>query len=265
MPDVRSLFEAILKAMRLLSILVLLVSAPVAADTTDQEAVVEYKRLAGRAAAAGNCEAARDLGTHVQALDPDYYASDFATDPAIVQCLPVASPIREPSLTAGGLVGQIVVGGLGSIVGGFAGALVADRLCEGNGNPDSCLGTLLVGVFIGGSLGVGAGVYFGGSLGDQTGSLAGTMLGAAIGASVPIVLAQVFDGSGGLVVLLAAPVAGAFVGFNATRQWKAGKGLTVGSLIRHDGGQVSLGIPFVMHVEQRGIATTSIPVLSGSF
>ncbi len=250
--------------MRAVVILFLLASTAANADATAPRDLVEYKQLAS-AAAGDNCEAVRELGRHVQALDPRYYANDFATDPAIARCLATASTSTEVPLTTAGLLGQFVVGGLGSIVGGFGGLILADKLCDDGGNPDACFGPALMGIFIGGSLGFGVGVYFGGSLGAQTGSFVTTMLGAALGSAIPFLAAQVSDQSAASAVLLVAPMVGALVGFNATRRWKRRDGVAVGSLLRQDGGQVSLGIPLVTHAEQRGIATTTLPLFSGSF
>lgn len=254
--------------MRGLLILFVVISTPASADPTDQRDLAEYTRIASAAASQGDCPTALDLGARVQALDPAYYVEDFATHPAIATCLSMSSGARddrEPPLTPAGLIGQLVVGGLGSIAGGFGGLVVADKFCDGGGNPDACFGSALLGVFIGGSLGFAAGVYFGGSLGDQTGSFAATMLGATLGGSLAILGVASSDETAGILVLLVAAPVGALVGFNATRRWKPGKGLTVGSLLRTDRGQVSFGVPLVTHGDHRGVTTTTIPVFSGSF
>ena len=187
--------------------------------------------------------------------------------PRVPRYLPDRSPV--PPLDGGRLIGELFVGSLigfgGALVGGLAGAL----LCvDGDGGGDSiCLGSAVIGGYLVGSMSFGLGVAVVGRSGGQTGSTGAAVGGGLLGSLIGLVaLFGLADTNGEIAVTIgiASPVLGAMIGFNATRRWKDPRPM-VGSLFRLDRGGVSLGIPFVIHGEQRGIPTTSVPLFSGSF
>jgi hypothetical protein len=87
------------------------------------------QRLTGQAqlaAQSGDCRTVDALGDRVRALDPDYYARIFKTDPVIAGCVPLArpdsaetaSPKRRPG--SGGLRTGAYMLGIGVVVFGAA-------------------------------------------------------------------------------------------------------------------------------------------------
>jgi len=127
---------------------------------------------------------------------------------------------EKPPLSGGRITGEILVGGVGGIVGwlggGFIGAGVA-----GEGYPGE-----LAGFFIGGSigytLGCPIGVYLVGNIGNETGDFLATLGGGILGglASLFIFTAIIKDLDNGAVVLVGPPI-GATIGFNLTRRYKS--------------------------------------------
>jgi len=165
-----------------------------------------------------------------------------------------------PPLDGGRLLGEIFLGYAVGGLGAFAGAGLGSALC---GRQEACLFAILAGIGIGGTVGMTAGVYTIGVAGPQAGSFGSTLLGTMIGAGIGAAGVAAAGGAG-LVALVVAPMAGALIGFNASRKWQSGEP-PVGSIVRLDRGRVSLGVPLVIHHESRGTSTTLVPLLSGSF
>jgi hypothetical protein len=294
-----------MKTMRAMIALACLVSTAQADDAAQRDLLVEYKRIARDAALGGNCEAARELAERVRVLDPAYFAAEVATDPTIAPCLPppsspaavapvdgavpIAPPAsvaprvidREPAppalvpydrpavppLDGGRIIGEILLGGLSAGLGILGGGLIGVAVCADDGGEFSCLGSAIVGAYFGGAAMFGLGVYAAGQAGDQTGSLGAAMLGGMLGAGVGLGALFALEESSEVLLatfLIGGPVAGALIGFNGTRRWKSAKP-AVGSLFRFDRDGVSLGIPIVIHGEQRGAASTSLTLFSGAF
>lgn len=181
-------------------------------------------------------------------------------------------PLQPPAppLSGGRIVGEIIVGGLLGIVGGLIGGLAGAVVCADGDGEFACLGSVIIGGYFGGAAAFGLGVAAVGKSGDQDGSVGAAVLGGVLGAGVGLVSLFALDDGGGnegaiVTLFVGAPIVGALFGFNATRRWRAPKSPRVGSLLRLDGGSVSLGIPVVVHAEQRGVPTTSVSLFSGAF
>ena len=130
---------------------------------------------------------------------------------------------EQPPLSAGRLVGEVVVGGLAGIGGAFLGGVIGDSTCDHTSEDEDCIGPVILGLYLGGVLGMTAGVYAAGSFGDEHGSLGATLGGAALGTLVGVGGAAIAreDTAGG-IMLLACPVAGALLGFNLSRGYDRG-------------------------------------------
>lgn len=187
---------------------------------------------------------------------------------------PLAPPFRPdlmsrppiPELDGGRIVGEVLLGYLGGFVGILGGGLIGAATCNDSSSGDEfgCLGPILIGAAIGGTLTMAAGVYVVGSSGNQGGSYAAALGGTVLGGLLGIVVAAAGDGnSAGALLGLSMPMVGALIGFNASRHWDEPP--PVGSLVRLDRGRISLGVPLVLHTEIRGAPTTTLSLVSGSF
>jgi hypothetical protein len=281
-------------------VLVLLPSFARADDSANRDLAIEYTRLARDAAAAGNCEITRDLGEKVRSLDANHYTAAFVTDEVIAKCLPATSPVPQPtpvapptnvaptpelpeqppsrpppSLDVSRLFIEIVLGSVASLGGILGGGLLGALVCADDDTEFGCLGSAIVGAYVGGSVMFGVGVYLGGADGEQTGSLGMAVLGGLLGAAVGILglvtLGDIHSDAADTamaVMLVGGPVVGSLIGFNSTRRWTADTAIRRGtptSLLRFDGNGVSVGIPLVLHRDVRGVPTTTFSLVSGSF
>ncbi len=124
----------------------------------------------------------------------------------------------------GRVVGEVAVGGLGTVGGGLAGLLVGAAVApdwdDGNDRDEAIvIGTMVAG----GVFGASGGVFLVGRTDEETSSFTGTLAGAAIGTAVGLGGAYLiardgnYHGEAGLLVI-AGPTIGATIGFNMTRK-----------------------------------------------
>jgi len=185
---------------------------------------------------------------------------------ALPDC-PPAHPIvptprpETPPLGGGRVFGEIAVGYLFGFLSGILGGGLASAFCHEDGDF-ACLGHFLIGFYAGSTFGIAGGVYMVGVNGEQTGSFQTTFAGAGIGAGIGV-LSALSGNPIALIPLVAGPMVGALIGFNGSRRWDSPP--PVGSLVRVDRGRVALGVPVVLRGETRGVSTTLVPVVSGSF
>ena len=131
----------------------------------------------------------------------------FLASPVIGQSTSGAS---IPRATAGAILGGVV----GVAVGGFTGAAFTSSRCDGGGNPDSCIGPMLLGIIWGGGVGHTVGIPLGAHyIGGRKGSLVPSLLASAaiFGAEVLVLRSAVKDGqyvqkNMALGVVIAAPI-----------------------------------------------------------
>jgi hypothetical protein len=130
---------------------------------------------------------------------------------------------ETPPLSPARITGEVLVGGLFEVGGGFVGAYIGGHL----DSRDDCLldscneEGIALGALVGAAVVTPVGVYLIGNTGGETGSFAATFGGSAVGALV---------GFGGFaltdrhpvagVLLIAGPVVGALIGFNTTRRYE---------------------------------------------
>ena len=134
---------------------------------------------------------------------------------------PRAAPSRgTPPLSAGRLLGEIMVGGLAGIGGAYLGGYIGYATCTDHSGEWACVGNVVIGGYLGGIVAMSAGVYAVGSLDDQGGSYGSTLGGALLGSLAGIGIAAVGEDEGPTIVgLIAMPIAGAIIGFNASRHY----------------------------------------------
>jgi hypothetical protein len=217
------------------ALVVVLLGGVAAAD----ESLLDHQtRIASDAAKHGHCDVVDSIGAQVSAADADYHASTFSTDPAIAACMsgnppkpPPATPITvqtamptgRPPLSGGDVFLEaftgVISGGTGAVVGGAAGlGLASTRGCI----EDGCYAGLIFGGLVGWTVGAATGVYLVGARGNRTGSALATYGGATLGLVVGGGLAIANHNSMFPVFSFTVmPIAGALIGFNATRRYES--------------------------------------------
>jgi len=213
----------------------------------DDDALVRSTLEAHEAAERGFCDTVRETARKVRDLDPAFYAASFATDATIATCLeepppPAAPPVVAPPsaappdiaasppaptpapargvppLSGGRIVGELLLGGIGALGGGYVGGAIGASSCSGGYSDIDCLVPILLGIYVGGVIGMSTGVYVVGAGGDQRGSFGATLGGAAAGALVGLTgLGISEDNAVGGMLLIGCPIAGALIGFNLSR------------------------------------------------
>jgi hypothetical protein len=115
-----------------------------------------------------------------------------------------------PRATAGAILGGVV----GVAVGGFTGAAFTSGRCDSGGNPDSCIGPMLLGIIWGGGVGHTVGIPLGAHyIGGRKGEIGPSLLASAaiFGAEVLALRYAVKDGQyvhkdTAIGVVIAAPI-----------------------------------------------------------
>ena len=176
------------------------------------------------AAEQGNCARVVELGDFLRETDPEVYRTAFVTDHGIARCLATeaAAPRSEPlplrPLSPGKLVGEVGVGAVLGAPCALLGAVVGFEIGGGG-----LLGAYGIGggILAGWTIGVPLGVYAVGSTGGETGSLATTEVGGLLGGAAGIGVLYAAHGEGpAIAAAIVAPIAGAIIGFNLTREPK---------------------------------------------
>jgi hypothetical protein len=131
---------------------------------------------------------------------------------------------ETPPLSGGRLLGEAFVGGLFGAGGILGGGYVGYKLeTSGGCGGEYCgLGGAVLGGVVGLAFVTPVGVYMIGNTDGQTGSLGATIGGSVIGTLVGIGAAAASQNEAGVVLLLAGPLVGSMVGFNATRKYVVG-------------------------------------------
>jgi hypothetical protein len=156
-------------------------------------------------------------------------------------------PIKnKPRVSAGKLFGEIFMGMLGNVGGGFLGASIGSGVIEDDGEGLIPMGAVL-GIFSGATFGSALGVYAIGNSGKAKGSFGSALLGSFLGECAAIlVLFSSRNGIVALVSLIALPPIGAALLFNSSLKYKS---LPVShALLNFNKGDFKIGIPYV-HVQ----------------
>jgi hypothetical protein len=149
---------------------------------------------------------------------------------------PLAAQEAQPSLSAGRVGGELIVGAYAGIGGFFIGRYVGDRMSDGFGVTSEVTRDRLrlsTGVLLAGAATAGS-VYAIGNIGNQTGDIGQTAAGTAVGLVAAIALSRMVmapEGrpQGGMStarrwatanVIALLPAIGATVAFNNSRQFR---------------------------------------------
>ena len=158
-------------------------------------------------------------------------------------------PIKDkPRVSAGKLFGEIFMGMLGNVGGGFLGGLVGIGVAErGDGEWFDGFDGLVLGYFTGSTFGSALGVYAIGNSGDAKGSFGSALLGSFLGEGASIaVLLLTKNGTAAFISFIALPPIGAALLFNSSLKYKS---LPVShALLNFNKGDFKIGIPYV-HIQ----------------
>lgn len=158
-------------------------------------------------------------------------------------------PIKDrPRVSTGKLFGEIFMGMLGNVAGGFVGGLIGIGVAErGDGEWFDGFDGLVLGYFSGSTFGSALGVYAIGNSGDAKGSFGSALLGSILGEGAAIlVLLLTRDGTAALISFIALPPIGAALLFNSSLKYKS---LPVShALLNFNKGDFKIGIPYV-HIQ----------------
>ncbi len=255
--------------MQVLLVLVLAASPLIAVAETKHDLVIEDRRIARNAAAAGNCDVVRDLGDEDRTGPTD--CDRVATVPPVG--LPAVQRLRpaSPPISGGRFIGQIAVGYLAGAVGLVGVGAIWFWTCAWGRNPDRCGLAFAVAGATSTTLLLSVGVYGVGRSRQTTSSFSSTLLGTTVGGAVGLLTALGLsnDQPGyrarlATIAFIGAPMAGALIGFYASQRWRS-SAPAVGSLLHLDRGKVSVGVPIVAHGETGGSAISLVSLVGGSF
>jgi hypothetical protein len=158
-------------------------------------------------------------------------------------------PIKDkPNVSAGKLFGEIFLGMVGNVAGGYAGAFLGYKVAkENDGDWFDGFGGALLGYFSGSTFGSALGVYIIGNSGDAGGSFGSALLGSLLGEGAAIVvLLLTKDGTAALISFIALPPIGAALLFNSSLKYKS---LPIShALLNFNKGDFKVGIPYV-HIQ----------------
>lgn len=155
-------------------------------------------------------------------------------------------PIKaKPRVSGGKLFGEIFLGMVGNVAGGYAGAFLGYKVAkENDGDWFDGFGGALLGYFSGSTFGSALGVYIIGNSGDTKGSFGSALLGSLLGEGAAIVVSLITkDGTSALISFIVLPPIGAALLFNSSLKYKS---LPVShALLNFNKGDFKVGIPYV--------------------
>ena len=153
--------------------------------------------------------------------------------------------MHKPQVTTGKLFGEIFMGMLGNLAGGYGGAFIGYQIAkENDGEWFDGFGGALLGYFSGSTFGSAFGVYVVGNSGDAKGSFGSALLGSLLGEGAAIlVLLLTKSETAWFVSAIALPPIGAALLFNNSLKSKS---LPVShALLNFNQGDFKVGIPYV--------------------
>ncbi len=219
---------------------VLLLVVTTAASARAEVAPSQADR-ARRAAQRGDCELARKLASLVREANAGGYAA-LSRDPALHWCVarPDVEVSSDPLNGAASVVIETLFGGIiglpGLVGGGFIGAAAGGGVLS--------LYTAGIGAYAGWTLAAPIGVYIAGKHAGYGGSKAATEVGSILGGAGGLLIAdRIGNEKLAVIVLLAAPVVGAVIGYNVTRSTKREHALAISPVldVSHDHTVAGLG------------------------
>lgn len=181
---------------------------------------------------------------------------------------------KKPPLNYGRILGEIVLGGIGGIGLGYAGARIGGQSfeCEGEDGFLCGLYGALIGASIGWMAGSTAGVYVVGNAGDERGSLMATLLGSLGGILIGTVISGALlqdDDESPMIFLTVPPISAAIVAafaFNSSRRYRSISSSASGLIDIRDG-RVRFNVPSIYLYQTRmdGKISRSVNLLWATF
>jgi hypothetical protein len=158
-------------------------------------------------------------------------------------------PIKDkPRVSGGKLFGEIFMGMLGNVGGGFLGGLFGSQIAKTDDEEwFEGLDGFVLGYFTGSTFGSAFGVYVIGNSEEAPGSFGSALLGSILGEGAAfLVLLLTKSGEAALISFIALPPIGAALLFNSSLKYKS---LPVSNaLLNFNQGDFKLGIPYV-HIQ----------------
>lgn len=166
----------------------------------------------------------------------------------------------KPRVSAGKFLGEIGLGMLGNIAGGFGGALIGANVSEGDDEWFEGFGGVVLGYFTGSTFGSALGVYIIGNSGEAKGSFGSAVLGSFLGEGAAILVMLVTqDETASLISFIALPPLGAALLFNSSLKYKS---LPVShALLNFNQGDFKVGIPYIHIQPLPGCANKNKPTV----
>jgi hypothetical protein len=160
------------------------------------------------------------------------------------------APIADkPRVSTGKVIGEIFMGVVGNLAGGYAGAIIGYNIDTKIGDEWSFegLGGTLLGYSAGSTFGSALGVYLTGNTGNAKGSFGRALLGSFLGevAAAAVSLA-VQDGTAAVISFVILPPIGAALFFNSSLRYKSLPGSN--ALLNFNKSEFRIGIPYV-HIQ----------------
>lgn len=153
-------------------------------------------------------------------------------------------PIKDkPRVSTGKLFGEIFMGMLGNVGGGFLGALFGSKIVEDDSEA-LIPGGVVLGYFTGSTFGSAFGVYVVGNSGDAKGSFSSALLGSFLGEGAAILVLYLTKSEVvALISIIALPPIGAALLFNSSLKYKS---LPLShALFNFNQGDFKVGIPYI--------------------
>jgi len=158
-------------------------------------------------------------------------------------------PIKDrPRVSGGKLFGEIFLGMLGNVAGGYGGALIGYQISkEDDEEWFDGFGGAILGYFSGSTFGSALGVYIIGNSGEAKGSFGSALLGSLLGEGAAfLVLLATKSESAWFISAIALPPIGAALLFNSSLKSKS---LPVShALLNFNQGDFKIGVPYV-HIQ----------------
>jgi hypothetical protein len=154
----------------------------------------------------------------------------------------------KPRVSTGKLIGEIFLGMVGNVAGGYAGALIGYQVSkENDGEWFDGFGGTLLGYFSGSTFGSALGVYIIGDSGNARGSFGSALLGSLLGEGAAILVSLAMKNDTVTIIsFIALPPIGAALLFNSSLQYKS---LPVSqALLNFNRGDFKIGTPYV-HIQ----------------
>ena len=154
----------------------------------------------------------------------------------------------KPRVSTGKLIGEIFLGMVGNVAGGYAGSLIGYQIGkENDGEWFDGFGGAILGYSAGSTFGSALGVYLIGNSGNANGSFGRALLGSFLGEVAAVAVSIAFRNETVTIIsFVTLPPIGAALLFNSSLKYKSLP--ESNALLNFNQGKVKIGIPYV-HIQ----------------